>query len=84
MKTGHRKNGISEANGAVFVSWQVTKSRPSGYTPGRDSVRRQDTISTSIDPESPELCRDDLGKSRRGVYPYSLIQEIFMPAELTN
>ena len=29
------------------------------YTPGRDSVRRQDTISTSSDPDSPELCRDD-------------------------
>ena len=38
------------------------------YTPGRDSVRGQDTISTSIDPGSPELCRDDLGKSRPGVY----------------
>ena len=40
------------------------------YTPERDSIRRQDTISTSIDPESPELCRDDRGKSRPGVYVY--------------
>ena len=29
------------------------------YTLGCDSVRPQDTISTSIDPGSLELCRDD-------------------------
>ena len=40
------------------------------YTPGRDSTTRPDTISTGIDPDSPKLCRDDLGKSRPGVYVY--------------
>jgi hypothetical protein len=28
------------------------------YTPGRNSVTRQDRISTSSDRETPDLCRD--------------------------
>ena len=31
-------------------------------------MTRQGTISTSIDPDSPDLCRDIIDKSRPGVY----------------
>ena len=40
--------------------------RPFGYPPGRDFVIRQDTISTSIDRETPDLCRDILIEPRPG------------------
>jgi YYY domain-containing protein len=52
----------------LTAAYGLAGSIAATYTPGRDSVRRQDTISTSIDPGNPELCRDDLGKSRPGVY----------------
>ena len=49
------------------------------HTPGRDSVGRQDTISTSVDPDSPELCRDDSGKSRPGVYRKAVVINVSNP-----
>jgi len=52
----------------VCLDRRVGRNPDSSYTPGRDSVTCQDTISTSPDRDSPDLCRDDSAESPPGVY----------------
>ena len=63
----------------VYLGVQLLRSDEQFDLGTRDSVRRQDTISTSIDPDSPELCRDDVGKSRPGVYRKAVVINVSNP-----